>query len=153
RAEPDRESDKVTSIPEGEQVDLRIDVLDTVYDAEGTRWWPVSYDGQDGWVSGFYLVEPGTAPETGEPGGETTGEPDIMFAAGDRVRVETPSERGLVVRADPAPDGARLTSLRESQVVDIVDGPASHTSSANGWYLIATGDVTGYVDGDLLILI
>lgn len=149
RAGPDRDSDEVATIPDGALVDLRIDVADTVYDAAGTRWWPVAYEGQEGWVSGFYLIEPGTEAPAGEP--ERT--PDVLFAAGDTVRVKTPSGRGLVVRVEPAPDADRLTSLHEEQAVRIVEGPVSFESSENGWYLIATDDLTGYVDGDLLVLV
>lgn len=148
RAEPASDSSKVGTIPDGALVDLRIDEADTVYDAGGTRWWPVSYEGQDGWVSGFYLVNPG-ASSTSE---ETSAKPTAMFVEGDTVRVQTPSGRGLVVRADPSPDADRLTSLHEEQEVQIVEGPVSFESSDNGWYLISTGDVTGYVDGDLLVL-
>ena len=58
-----------------------------------------------------------------------------------------------MVRVDPSPDSERLTSLHEEQEVQIVEGPASYEGSANGWYLISTGSVTGYVDGDLLELV
>ncbi len=154
RAEPSRESTEVTSIPDGTVVDLRIDMLDTVYDEQGTRWWPVAYDGMEGWVSGFYLVTPG-ATQQAAAAADASEAPvaDAVFGAGDTVKVVTPTGSGLVVRADPSPEGERLTSLHEQQEVTIVEGPASNEGSENGWYLISTGDVTGYVDGDLLELV
>jgi murein DD-endopeptidase MepM/ murein hydrolase activator NlpD len=149
RAEPDRDSEKVASLPDGTLVDLRIDMLDTVYDDQGTRWWPVAVDGVEGWVSGFYLIEPGTTPQSA-----TSADAEAaVFSAGDTARVNTPSQRGLVVRVDPSPDSERLTSLHEGQEVQIVEGPASYEGSTNGWYLVSTGSVTGYVDGDLLELV
>lgn len=151
RSEPDRNSAKVTSLKDGTIVELRIDVLDTVYDAEGARWWPVAVNGYEGWVSGFYLVDP-DAPARDVPApSETT--PDVIFQPGDTVSVVTESGRGLVVRVDPAPGADRLASLQEGQNVQIVSGPASFENSVNGWYLISTGEVTGYVDGDLLVLV
>lgn len=149
RSGPDRNSDKVMSLSDGTIVDLRIDMLDTVYDEQGTRWWPVSSDGVDGWVSGFYLIEPGTASSTSSSTAPTQG----AFSAGDTVEVKTPSGRGLVVRVEASGDAERLTSLQEGQQVQVVEGPASFENSTNGWYLITTGDVSGYVDGDLLVLI
>lgn len=153
RAEPDGDSGEVTTIPDGALVDLRIDVADTVYDAAGTRWWPVTYEGQDGWVSGFYLIDPGAEAPSAEPAGEPAEESVATFGAGDLVRVKTPSGRGLVVRTGPSPDADRTTSLHEEQEIRIVEGPASFENSENGWYLISAGDETGYVDGDLLELV
>lgn len=153
RAEPDRNSEPVTSLPEGTIVDLRIDMLDTVYDAEGTRWWPVAVDGNEGWVSGFYLVDPEGAASDPSTSAPAENVPDLVFDVGDTVAVDTETGSGLVVRVDPSPDAERLTSLRETQEVQIIGGPESYDGSVNGWYLISTGEVTGYVDGDLLILV
>src|SRR4051812_37842085 len=56
RAEPAFEAEVLKTLPEGTAVGLRTDVADTVYDPDGTtQWWPVSADGKDGWVAGFYL--------------------------------------------------------------------------------------------------
>src|SRR5699024_10137434 len=74
RVEPDANADLVTSIPEGSIIDLRIADFDTVYDAAGTRWWPVTFEGQDGWVSGFYLIHPGAESQAGTTLQETSTE-------------------------------------------------------------------------------
>ena len=56
RATAAEDGDVVTTVPDGTIVELRVDMVDTVYDPDGiTRWWPVSVGGQDGWIAGIYL--------------------------------------------------------------------------------------------------
>src|SRR3954453_16634454 len=62
RAEPAFEAEVLTTLPEGATVGLRTDAADTVYDPDGTtQWWPVSSDGSEGWVAGFYLEIEGSS--------------------------------------------------------------------------------------------
>ncbi|MDQ4099785.1 MAG: peptidoglycan DD-metalloendopeptidase family protein, partial [Chloroflexota bacterium] len=118
-----------------------------VLDDDGeTRWWPVEVNGAAGWISGFFLVESGETPE-----GDVADQPaTTTFTANSFVAVDTIEDAGANVRADAAPSGRDIGSLREGDVVRVVEGPASFVNSANGWYLITSGQLTGYVDGDLL---
>ena len=55
RAEPSASSDVITVLAvRRRRSTLRIDEADTVVRG-GVRWWPVRFDGQDGWVAGDYL--------------------------------------------------------------------------------------------------
>ena len=47
---------------------LRTYERDTVYDSDGvTQWWPVSNNGEDGWVAGFYLQIEGYGDQAAAP--------------------------------------------------------------------------------------
>ena len=147
RSEPSDASDVATTVQDGATVTLRIDTTDTVTDKDGTRWWPVSANGKDGWISGAYLRSAGTSGESPSAPGQSG-----TFAAGSYVRVRTPSGQGVVVRAEPKPNGAELKVWADGQVAQVMEGPLSFEASENGWYKVTTGDLTGYVDGDLLIV-
>jgi len=145
RAEPSFTSDVVTRMKDGATVTLRIDSVDTVTDSSGNRWWPITADGKDGWVSGLYLrsaTVPGTTPVAGT----------AAFTAGSYVRVKTQSGDGAVVRAEPNPNGAQLKVWADGQVAQVMEGPLSFELSVAGWYKVTTGDLTGFVDGDLLVV-
>jgi len=146
RAKPSFTSDVVTRMKDGTTVTLRIDSVDTVTDTAGNRWWPITADGKDGWVSGLYLRSTSTTP------GETPASSSEAFAAGSYVRVKTQAGDGAVVRAEPNPDGAQLKVWADGQVAQVMEGPLSFESSVAGWYKVTTGDLTGYVDGDLLVV-
>ncbi|MGI8485536.1 MAG: SH3 domain-containing protein [Thermomicrobiales bacterium] len=149
RATPAADGDVVARLNDGSTIALRIDSTDTVADAAGTRWWPVTADGKDGWVSGAYLRSTsgsGTTP-TQTPSGQTA-----TYAAGSYVRINTQSGDGAIVRAEPNPNGAQLKVWADGQVAQVMEGPLSFESSVAGWYKVTTGDLTGYVDGDLLVV-
>ena len=134
----DVDSGILDEVPDGTIVTLRIDTVDTVTDDLGIRWWPVTVAGQDGWIAGNYLIAVG--------GDEAT-----TFAVGSYVRIKTESGEGARVRAEAAPDGEVLTTWNESQVAQVMEGPVSFENSVNGWYKLTNGGVTGFVDGDLLV--
>ncbi|HLU36730.1 MAG TPA: SH3 domain-containing protein [Thermomicrobiales bacterium] len=152
RAEPDASSEAVTSIPEGSIVDLRIDMLDTVYDAQGTRWWPVAWEGYEGWVSGFYLIEPGTEPQTGEtPESTTTPVPTQApddaadgLAEGDWAVISTRDGNGVNLRSAPNAESGQSGFAPDNGLVEII------ADAGNGWFQVRWDDQTGYIDGSLL---
>ena len=149
RATPAADGEVVTRLNDGSTITLRIDTTDTVTDAAGTRWWPVTADGKDGWVAGAYLrskPDSGTAP-TQTPSGQAA-----AFAPGSYVRIKTQSGDGAIVRAEPNANGAQLKVWADGQVAQVMEGPLSFESSVAGWYKVTTGDLTGYVDGDLLVV-
>lgn len=161
RAEPSPSADIVTAAADGTVVALRIDRLDTVYDAQGTRWWPVSVDGVDGWIAGYYLGAPGS---TATPRTSTTQETVVTspassagylgfdtpsFAAGAYVAVMTDDGDGLQVRSGSGLEYERIATLGNGDVVQVVDGPF-YDGSGNGWYLITDGSFSGYTYGGFL---
>jgi len=149
RAKPAADGEVVTRLNDGSTITLRIDTADTVTDSAGTRWWPVTADGKDGWVSGAYLRSKteSVATPTQTPAGQPA-----TFAAGSYVRIKTQSGEGAIVRAEPNPNGAQLKIWADGQVAQVMEGPLSFESSVAGWYKVTTGDLTGYVDGDLLVV-
>ncbi len=176
RAEPASTSDIVTKAADGEVISLRIDMVDTVYDDQGTRWWPVTVNGLAGWISGFYLSDsdgaptssPGTAPDpvvsgptvpvtstpdatTPDPPAVPTGEATTGFAAGDFVQVFTGDGESVNVRATGSPLAEITGQFADGEVVRVVSGPVSFDSSVAGWYEVTNNNATGFVDGDLLI--
>ncbi|MBA3274239.1 MAG: peptidoglycan DD-metalloendopeptidase family protein, partial [Chloroflexia bacterium] len=175
RAEPSSTGEIVTKAAHGEVISLRIDLADTVYDDAGTRWWPVTVNGLDGWISGFYLMSSDdaspTSPETPSatmapdvtpgatvPGGMTpeptaapTGEAAPGFAAGDFLQVFTGTGEGLNARASGSPTAEVTGEFADGEIVLVVSGPVSFESSEAGWYEVTNNNATGFVDGDLLI--
>ncbi|MFT4036821.1 MAG: peptidoglycan DD-metalloendopeptidase family protein [Thermomicrobiales bacterium] len=155
RSEPSASSAAVRSLSFDTVVNLRINDTDTVY-MEGTRWWPVSVDGLLGWVSGAYLrpaeawqqTSGDTWTDTAQ-WTDTSSSDDTWFTAGSYVAAATDDGTGLNIRADGAPDAERIGMVPESDVVQIMEGP-TWDPAGNPWYLITTGNVTGYVNGRYL---
>ncbi|MGH2533014.1 MAG: SH3 domain-containing protein [Thermomicrobiales bacterium] len=154
RAEPDATAEIVTTVPGGEVVSLRIDVADTATDEDGNRWWPVSYNGSDGWIVGAYLADSGGATPSsaaGESAETSAGQAPARFSAGDYVAATTGDGDGVNIRDGAGLDTAAISGIPENGVVQVMDGPF-FDDDGNAWYLITDGDVTGYSDGDLLTL-
>lgn len=153
RAEPSASSEAVTSLSEGTIVTLRIADVDTVYDTAGTRWWPVSYEGYDGWVSGFYLITPGSTPQAGnEPSTTTPDAPtaptapsgDYAYIPGDWAVVRTANgdRANLYASADA---GASVNStIPHMALVEVI------SQAGDGWYEVRWDGNQGFISGDLL---
>ncbi len=164
RVQPHVASDVIMLAAAGSVVVLRTDSVDIVTDANNVAWWPVDVNGQLGWVVGSYLSSSadGAAPApeslaTKIPVSDNTTS-DVntsggSFAPGDRVSVNAGTANGLSIRAGAAPDAAVVGYVRPGDVVDVLSGPDGFAASTAGWYLITNGDVTGHVDGDLLVLV
>jgi uncharacterized protein YgiM (DUF1202 family) len=153
RAEPDPNSAKVASLSEGTIVELRIDELDTDYDEQGTRWWPVAVDGLEGWVSGFYVIDPGTSGTQPDPSTTipTTLDPpsadptDGIFLAGEWAEIRTEDGSSVNLRAGASENADQSGFAPNRALVEILGGPE------NGWYQVRWDRQVGYVDGSLLI--
>jgi murein DD-endopeptidase MepM/ murein hydrolase activator NlpD len=144
RAEPTVDSDVVAIASDGQIVTLRIASVDTVYDADGvTRWWPITIDGVDGWVSGFFLT---SSADVSDPSSSAT-----TFAAGSYVQANTGDGDGVNIRSQGSPGAETVGTLADGEVAQVVEGPVSFEASTTGWYQITTGALTGFVDGDLVI--
>ena len=159
RTQPDVTADVITLAAAGSVVVLRTDTVDIVTDAADLVWWPVDVDGQLGWVVGSYLSSGAdeTDPATERPATERPASGEATagggFAPGDRVSANTGAVDGLNIRTEAAPDADVVGYIRPGDVVEVISGPASFEASAAGWYLISNGDVTGHVDGDLIVLV
>lgn len=148
RAEPALDAEILVTLPDGTVVELRVADADTVLVGD-VRWWPVRFEGQDGWIAGSYL-EQSDLPATADSSPENDG-PDTLatgFAAGDLVAVNTGGD-GLAMRTGPSTSDERIASLGDGDVVEIVDGPFSD-ENGDAWYLITDGDISAYVFGAYL---
>lgn len=173
RSEPTATSEIVTKAADGQVISLRIDLVDTVTDSAGTRWWPVVVNGEEGWISGNFLTDsngatttqPGdevattvptatteatTAPATSEATTEST-PADGSFAVGEFAQVFTGEGGTINVRESGSPDANVIDSLNDGEVVEIVSGPVVNAASSSVWYEVTNANATGYVSGDLLI--
>ena len=172
RDEPNVDGELLLSVPVGNVVDLRVDELNTVYTADGLRWWPVSIWGVDGWIAGMYLddvdgsgddaddvaaddaaddaADEGSADDTGDAAEDEQVSDAVAgaFAAGDFVAVATDDGGNLAMRAGPGTDESRIAWLGDGDVIQVVDGPIYNQSTA--WYLITDGSINAYVFGDYL---
>ncbi|MCA9832717.1 MAG: SH3 domain-containing protein [Thermomicrobiales bacterium] len=143
RAEPSADADVVVSLAEGTIVNLRIADVDTVYDSDGTRWWPVEYDGYEGWVSGNYLITPGTSDQSGTtPTTEYDG--DYVYIAGDWAVIRTADEGRTNVYAEANTDAEVVGTAPHMALVEVI------AQAPNGWYEVRWDTLQGYVPGDLL---
>ena len=153
RTRPDPTSEVITLAAGGSLVVLRTDTTGFAYDFAGTEWWPVEVNGQPGWVVGAFLSsgvdESAPVDVPAAPAGQSA---DAVFAPGTRVMVETGSPDGLNIRAEPAPGTDVVGYVRPGDVVQVMGGPDGFSGSATGWYVVTNGSVTGYVDGDFLVL-
>ncbi|MEA2511487.1 MAG: hypothetical protein QOJ59_974 [Thermomicrobiales bacterium] len=143
RAKPGPDGKIIDTLPDGTVVSLRVDEVDTVYGDDDTRWWPVRFDGQDGWIAGFYLDDAGGASPSDGESGDSSSETS-SFAAGDYIAAKTDDGTGLNIRSGAGKDFERVGSVADGDVVQVMDGP-ENDDNGDAWYLVTDGDVTGYV--------
>jgi murein DD-endopeptidase MepM/ murein hydrolase activator NlpD len=156
RSEPNSNAEALASIPEGTIIDLRIDMVDTVYDSAGTRWWPVSYQGQDGWVSGFYLIHPGSEPQTAttpltstrstspQPPESVQLEGDFVYVAGDWAVVRTSDEGRTNLYGSNSTSASVTGTIPHMALVEVL------AQAGGGWYEVRWDTSQGFIPGDLL---
>lgn len=145
RADPSQDADILDTLPDGTEVDLRIDRADTVFD-DDIRWWPVSYGGVDGWIAGFYLDD---ADGTSSRSSDTSPRSGV-FSAGDYVAALTDDGTGLNIRSGAGTDFERVGSVADGDVIQVMEGPDAD-EDGNDWYVITDGDVTGYVIAEFIV--
>lgn len=146
RSEPSIYGEVLAKLPEGSVVELRIDQVDTVYDEDGDRWWPVRFDGVDGWVIGFYLDGQGSSSSTS---GSAALGVTPSFDPSVTVAVVTDDGGGLNMRADAGAEFEAIGKLAFGEVVEVIDGPY-YDSNGDGWYLITDGAKRAFVIGAYL---
>jgi murein DD-endopeptidase MepM/ murein hydrolase activator NlpD len=152
RSEAGYDGEIIDKLPDGTVVELRLDEEDTVTDETGARWWPVRFDGTDGWIAGYYLAAGGdvAADDNTDAPTETADQDTTAFAAGDFVAVATDDGAGLNVRVEASADSEKIGELSEEEVVQVVEGPAID-DDGTAWYLITDGELTGYVTSEWLV--
>jgi uncharacterized protein YgiM (DUF1202 family) len=149
RAEPGQDGDVLDKLADGTVVALRIDEVDTVQGDDGIRWWPIRFDGQDGWIAGLYLDDAGGAsPSDGQAAAPSLETPS--FAADDYVEVRTDDGGGLNVRSGAGTDFERIMTVGNGDVLQVMDGP-EYDGDGNGWYLVTDGDASGWAIAGFLV--
>ncbi len=144
RAEPTASSDVVIVLAYGTEVELRTDEADTVVRG-GVRWWPVRFDGEEGWIVGDYLEDHSGSVPVADDDGIDQG---AGFVAGEYVSAAI--DEGVNVRSGAGLENEQIATIRAGDVVQVMDGPVAAEGTELGWYLVTDGEFTGYADGDLL---
>lgn len=148
RADPSQDADILDTLPDGTEVDLRIDQADTVVE-DDIRWWPVSYNKQDGWIAGFYL-DNADGSSTSDDGDDDNASGSASFASGEYAAARTDDGTSLNIRSGAGTDFERVGSVADGDVVQVMDGPEAD-DDGDDWYLITDGDVTGYAFAGYLV--
>jgi uncharacterized protein YgiM (DUF1202 family) len=146
RSDPSQDADILDTLPDGTVVDLRIDQVDTVLE-DDIRWWPVSFDKQDGWIAGFYLDDSDGASSSSD---DDSSSDSSDFGAGDYAAARTDDGTSLNIRSGAGTDFERVGSVADGDVVQVMEGPSTD-DDGDAWYLVTDGDVTGYVFADYLV--
>lgn len=150
RSEPVIASEIVTKAADGEVISLRIDMADTVYDDEGTRWWPVTVNGLEGWISGFQLMSsddaptspPGSVPDVTDPGtAPATSAPDVT--PGVTTPDPTASEPTI------APTGEAASGFQAGDFLQVFTGTGEGLNARVSGS--PTAEITGeFADGEVV---
>ena len=167
RAEPRHDAGVLSTLPDGTVVDLLVDRFDTVRDEDGTtRWWPVSINGQTGWVSGFYLSDSGNAPATIAAPETTSFSNEVPAAAssnagvafsfngaslvGATARIAGAGE-SVNLRSQPTVNSELVTSLSDQTIVSLrIDELDTVVDGDTRWWPVSVNGMTGWVSGFFL---
>ena len=135
----------ITVMPEGATVSV---LATEIYDAAGTSWAQVSWDGMTGYAAATYLSIGGGATPPAEP---VVDEPASSgsLAIGDRAAVVGTGGGGLNLRDEGSYNAGIVTILAEGVVVTVLDGP-NWDGDGNGWYMVDYSSMTGWVHGGYL---
>ena len=167
RAEPGFGAEVLTTIPEGTAVDLRTYAYDTVYDPDGvTQWWPVSNDGVEGWVAGFYLEiedygsfptaeDDAPAPTHTGAGGEGAAAPvtEQFLATWDlaNAAATVAEPEGVNLRQDPGSTSPAVKALSYQTVVELrIDELDTVYTEGSRWWPVRVDGLVGWVSGAYL---
>lgn len=142
RSGPDRESEKIGTVPEGSEVE--------VSSTTENGWRLIRYDDMEGYIAGNYLEHDGDDEEESPVEEENVLTPDEDRngdSEGDDGEEEyaDDSEHVGVIRSDV---NIRSGAGYDYNVIDTVPGGATVTvygSNEHGWWHISTGDTEGYV--------
>jgi murein DD-endopeptidase MepM/ murein hydrolase activator NlpD len=178
RSEPAHDAEVLETLPDGTVVSLRIDVVDTVMDEDGTtRWWPVTANGIDGWVSGFYLEASDGAASAGSDGTDASTPaaetPDVTSSSTEAATGETEAtgegytftgdslsgatahvdgDGGSVnLRSEPSASSDLVTTLSDGAIVTLrIDTTDTVTEGGVRWWPVAIDGFEGWVSGQYL---
>jgi murein DD-endopeptidase MepM/ murein hydrolase activator NlpD len=148
RAAPSEESESLATVADGEVIDLRVDQFDTILDANGIRWWPVSDDGINGWMSGDLLTQATTAD------GVIVSSSLVPFDFTEQATAHSTARvfgngQNVNVRAEPSGASPILTKAADGEVVslriDLVD--AAYDDQGARWWPVTVNGIEGWILG------
>lgn len=132
----------ILTIPEGESVDL----LGDPQAGSGHYWYPVTYSGVTGYVSGDFLGGRGSVTATA-PSADSTG--TAGFDAGTHVQVSSTGVDDLRLRADASLDADIVGHAPAGAVILVSSGPITD-AAGNDWYGVEFDGLTGYAAANFL---
>jgi murein DD-endopeptidase MepM/ murein hydrolase activator NlpD/uncharacterized protein YgiM (DUF1202 family) len=110
----------------------------------GQAWYPVAYDGVNGWAAADYL---GAA--TSGASAPATNRQALALTIGEHVEVSNTGGWPVRLRAAGNLDAPTLDAAPEGAVLRVLDGPLTD-ASGNAWYAVDYDGVTGYASAAYL---
>ena len=144
RAAASLDSGTIAAAPEGAV--LKVTAAAT-YDSAGNSWYPVDYDGLQGYVGAAYLSATGAALSSRQPlataVASSAADSGAAFANGTRVAVSNTGGWDLRIRETAGIDGAVFGAATEGAVLLVVNGPTTD-NQGNVWYGVNYAGVSGF---------
>jgi murein DD-endopeptidase MepM/ murein hydrolase activator NlpD/uncharacterized protein YraI len=144
RADSSLDSGTIAAAPEGAV--LKVTAAAT-YDDAGNAWYPVDYDGLQGYVGAAYLSATDAPLSARQPLATTVATSAIdsgaAFANGTHVAVSNTGGWDLRIRETAGVDGAVFGAATEGAVLLIVNGPTTD-NQGNVWYGVNYDGVSGF---------
>ena len=144
RAAGSLDSGTIAAAPEGAV--LKVTAAAT-YDDAGNAWYPVDYDGLQGYVGAAYLSATDAALSARQPlataVASSAADSGAAFGNGAHVAVSNTGGWDLRIRETAGVDGAVFGAATEGAVLLVVNGPTTD-NQGNVWYGISYDGVSGF---------
>lgn len=144
RAAGSLDSGTIAAAPEGAV--LKVTAAAT-YDDAGNAWYPVDYDGLQGYVGAAYLTATDAALSARQPlataVASSAADSGAAFANGTHVAVSNTGGWDLRIRETAGIDGAVFGAATEGAVLLVVNGPTTD-NQGNVWYGVNYDGVSGF---------
>lgn len=138
------DSETLIVMPEGSTVT----VFGTqIYDAAGSEWWNVEYEGILGYAMGYYFsADPPSGADTTESVAADSG---LAAWAGANAVVTGTNGEGVNLRYEWGYNAGIATWLAEGTIVWVVDGPI-WGDDGSPWFQVDAAGLVGWIHGDYL---
>ena len=147
------DSETLAVMPEGGAVNI---LAGDIYDADGSAWYNVEFEGIVGYSMAWYLSE--SVPVETEVVEETPAEAPVVETVdtegslwpGARAQVTGTGGGGINLRYEAGYSGGVVTVIPEGAVVAVIDGPY-WDGSGSPWYQVEYDGMTGWAHGGYLV--
>lgn len=144
RADSSTDAGVVAAAPEGTVLQV---TGGPTYDAAGGAWYPVDYDGLQGYISASYISATDAAVSARQPlataVAASANQGSASLATGAHVAVSNTGGWDLRIRESAGLNGAVFGAATEGAVLLVVSGPVSD-NEGNLWYGVDYDGVSGF---------